>query len=205
MKGSESTIQHYESQAEYLTTRYESADVRKLQDKLLQTLSNCNSILELGCGSGRDAAFILQTLTPDRIMITDGSDNMLTRAAGIHPELTPFLKKLELPEDLKYEKRTYDGIYSIAALMHLTTQGIMEFLHEAARLLTASGVLFVSVCTKREEQTEDDLRTFTLKNREWWSDQFKVAGLTITEATKTTDGLNRNETIWLNITAEKQS
>lgn len=205
MKVSESTIQHYESQAEYLTTRYESADVRKLQEKLLLTLIDCNSILELGCGSGRDAAFILQTLTPERIIITDGSKNMLTLAARIHPELTPFLKKLELPEDLKHDKRTYDGIYSIAALMHLTEPGIIESLHEVARLLKASGVLFVSVCTKREKQTEDDQRTFTLRNNEWWIDQFRNAGLKVTEVAETTDGLNRNETIWLNITSEKQS
>jgi len=205
LKDSESTIQHYESQAEYLTTRYESADVRKLQGKLLQTLNNCNSILELGCGSGRDAAFILQTLTPELIIITDGSDNMLTLAARIHPELTPFLKKLELPEELRYEERTFDGIYSIATLMHLTASGIIEFLNEVARLLKASGVLFVSVCTKREEQTEDDHRTFTLRNRQWWIDQFKNAGLRTTEVAETADGLNRNETIWLNITAEKQS
>lgn len=205
MKDSESTIQHYESQAQYLTTRYESADVRKLQAILLQTLNNCNSILELGCGSGRDAAFILQTLTPERIMITDGSHNMITLAAGIHPELTPFLKKLELPEDLKYEERTFDGIYSIAALMHLTAPGIIEALHQTARLLVPDGILFVSVCTKREKQPKDDIRTFTLRNKEWWIGQFVNAGLKVTEAEEATDGLNRNETIWLNITAEKQS
>lgn len=203
--GSESTIQHYETRAEYLTSRYESADVRKLQAELQQKLKNCNSILELGCGSGRDAAFILQTLTPERIMITDGSDNMLALAEKVHPELAPFLMKLELPEDLRFLIRTYDGIYSIATLMHLTTTEISEFLLEASRLLKASGVLFVSVCTKREEQVEDDPRTFTLKNREWWIDQFRNAGLKVTEVAEATDGLNRNETIWLNITAEKQS
>ncbi|MEA3265728.1 MAG: class I SAM-dependent methyltransferase [Candidatus Fermentibacteria bacterium] len=204
LKDSESTIQHYESKAEYLATRYESANVRLLQTKLLQTLKYCNSILELGCGSGRDAAFILKTLTPESITITDGSDNMLTLAARIHPELTPFLKRLELPEDLRHEERTYDGIFSIATLMHLTNQGIMEFLQETAGLLRTPGVLFVSVCTKREEQTEKDPRTFTLRNKQWWINQFKKAGLNVTEAAEAADGLNRNETIWLNITAEKQ-
>ena len=130
---------------------------------------------------------------------------MLALAGKVHPELSPFLKKLELPEGLKDEKGAYDGIYSIAALMHLTATEIIDSLHQVTRLLVPGGILFVSVCTKREEQTKDDLRTFTLKNREWWSDQFKDAGLKITEATKAADGLNRNETIWLNITAEKQS
>lgn len=205
MTAKDSTIQHYESKAEYLSVRYESANVEKLQNKLVQTMESCNSILELGCGSGRDAAFLLQMLAPERIRITDGSDNMLALAGKVHPELSPFLKKLELPEGLKDEKGAYDGIYSIAALMHLTATEIIDSLHQVTRLLVPGGILFVSVCTKREEQTKDDLRTFTLKNREWWSDQFKDAGLKITEATKAADGLNRNETIWLNITAEKQS
>ncbi len=199
------TIRYYEKQAESISVRYESANVDKLQNKLLQTLESCNSILELGCGSGRDAAFLLQTLSPGSIRITDGSDNMLALAEKVHPELAPFLMKLELPEDLRFLIRTYDGIYSIATLMHLTTTEISEFLLEASRLLKASGVLFVSVCTTREEQAEDDLRTFTLKNKEWWIGQFGNAGLRVTEAAEATDGLNRNETIWLNITAEKQS
>jgi len=199
------TIRYYEKQAESISVRYESANVGKLQKELLLTMASCNSILELGCGSGRDAAFLLQALAPDTLIITDGSDNMLALAAKCHPELAPFLIKLKLPEDLKSQNRTYDGIYSIATLMHLTTSGIIEFLHEATRLLKASGVLFVSVCTTREEQAEDDLRTFTLKNKEWWIGQFGNAGLRVTEAAEATDGLNRNETIWLNITAKKQS
>lgn len=202
----ETTVEHYDSKAVKLSKRYESADVSALQNKLRSVLKNCSTVLELGCGSGRDAAFLMNS-SPERsfsIAVTDGSDKMLTQAEFLHPELAPYMKKLELPEGLKAEKNRYEGIYSIAALMHLPLQKIRQSLQQIAGLLKPAGILFISVCTQREEQLPEDLRLFTLKSREWWIQQIELTGLQVTEATESTDGLNREKTVWLNITAVKQ-
>lgn len=197
------TIQHYENRASKIAGRYESADVRKLQEELHSTLNNCSAILELGCGSGRDASFLAEHKVKGHLTITDGSEEMLRNAAIIHPELIPYLKKLELPKDLETEKDKYDGIYSIAALMHLTTSDINKTLKQIAYLLIPNGIMFISVCTKRGKQLPDDPRIFTLKNSEWWIDQVEKTGLKVTATTESTDGLSRSGTIWLNITAIK--
>ncbi len=197
------TIQHYDKRAGKLAERYESADVIELQRQLHSTLNNCSAILELGCGSGRDASFLAEHKVKGHLTITDGSEEMLRNAAIIHPELIPYLKKLELPKDLETEKDKYDGIYSIATLMHLTTSDINKTLKQIAYLLIPNGIVFISVCTKRGKQPPDDPRIFTLKNSEWWSDQIEKTGLEITTSVETTDGLNRAETRWVNITAIK--
>ncbi len=203
MKTECGTILHYEKKAGKLAERYESADVIELQRQLQSTLKNCESILELGCGSGRDAAFLLGRSYIKKMTITDGSEEMLAQAAKLHPELISHLKKLELPQELEKENDRFEGIYSIAALMHMTPPDIREILKQIARLLTPSGVLFISVCIKREAQSPDDTRVFTLKNSKWWSDQIEKTGLEITTSVETTDGLNRAETRWVNITAVK--
>ena len=126
---------------------------------------------------------------------------MLLQAAKLHPELSQYLKQLKLPEGLKEENGRYDGIYSIAALMHLTETDITESLHRIQQLLTPNGIMFISVCIKREEMPTEDQRTFTLKSSEWWTTQIEKTGLKVTAATESTDGLNREKTVWLNITA----
>ena len=203
MKTENNTIQHYEKRAGIIAGRYESANVDKLQQLLLSSLKNCNSILELGCGSGRDAAFLLKHTEITNLTITDGSEEMFAQAAILHPELIPYLKKLELPDGLKKEKVKFDGIYSIAALMHLTTSNIKKNLMQIAQSFTPNGILFISVCTKRGEQPPNDHRTFTMKSSKWWTDQVEETGLNVTEATESIDGLSRAGTRWLNITAIK--
>jgi len=149
-----------------------------------------------------DAAFLHNNLPGKIFTVTDGSEQMLTQAI-FHPELSPFLKKLVLPDGLESLHCRYEGVYSIASIMHLAAANITNSLYLISQLLTPAGVLFISVCTEREEQPGNDTRTFTLKSREWWINQIDRTQLQVTEATESTDGLNRDLTIWLNITAVK--
>jgi len=197
------TLRQYTQNAESLSSRYESADVSILQRQLLASLQRCHNVLELGCGSGRDAAFLLSKSSFRTFTATDGSDAMLTRVAHIHPELGKHLKRLILPGDLTSLNCCYDGIFSIATLMHLTEQEIISTLKEVSRILAPGGVVFLSVCTTREKQPDDDSRLFTLKSRRWWLQHIEECGLKAKDAADSTDGLHRTETIWLNITAVK--
>ncbi len=201
MTDTNTTIQEYNKKAVVLSNRYESADVTKLQNKLLSTLKNCKSILELGCGSGRDAAFLHASLQETLLKITDGSKEMLAQAADQHPELSGYLTEYELPMKLEGEKKKFDGIYSIAALMHLPENEIIHSLKLIAGLLEQSGILFISVCTSREDKKMNDHRHFTLKSKEWWTREIRKTGLSLLSSTDNTDGLKRDNTVWLNLTA----
>ncbi len=204
MKNKNLTISYYDQKAHTLTERYESADVNELQQALLTTLHNCKNLLELGCGSGREASFLLKNQPETSFTITDGSKEMLSKAAKLHEELTPFLKILNLPEDLTKIEEKYDGIYSVAALMHLRTDEIKVCFKHISDKLLPNGILFISVSTSRENQPPEDPRTFTLKNKSWWIQQVEEVGLSVKSAYEKSDGLNRENTIWLNLTALKR-
>lgn len=203
MQREDRTIQHYQLKATELAGRYESAEVDKLQSRLHLALEGCATILELGCGSGRDASFMYRNLPNSLLTVTDGSEQMLKMAAHLHPELSNHLKLVLLPDDLEKLEGRFEGIYSIASIMHLAPAEITNSLNLISQLLTPGGILFISVCTEREEQAVNDTRTFTLRSKKWWIDQIERANLKVTETTETSDGLNRNLTIWLNITAVK--
>jgi len=175
-----------------------------LHRQLLNSLRKCRDVLELGCGSGRDAAFLMNNSSFRTFTVTDGSNAMLKRAACIHPELKTHLQPLVLPDGLASLNCCFDGIYSIATLMHLSERDISDTFKGISRLLSPGSILFISVCTTREKQPVDDSRLFTVKSKHWWLQQIEDCGLKVKDAADSADGLHRAETIWLNITAVKQ-
>ena len=54
------TLSYYENNAKYLSQRYESAKVGNIHSLLLSTFPSKSYLLEIGCGSGRDAGFMYQ-------------------------------------------------------------------------------------------------------------------------------------------------
>lgn len=91
MKGSHyymvenNTVNYYEQNANSLINRYESADVSEVQELLLKTFEQNSELLEIGCGSGRDASFMIKNNYD--VTAVDGSKNMIYEARKIHPEL----------------------------------------------------------------------------------------------------------------------
>jgi len=200
----EDTILHYRKQALDLVARYESANVSELQSDLREAMDRRIRVLELGCGSGRDAAFLKKYGNIGTITATDGSPEMLKEAAKLHPFIAGDLKELVLPHGLEALVRAgkrFTGIFSVATLMHLSPEDVEETLRLTDMLLEPAGILFLSVCIKRDIPQANDHRVFTIKPDRWWRKQIEEIGLRVVEMKKTGDGLSRPDTQWLNITA----
>lgn len=200
----QSTILHYRKNAIELVSRYESADVTRLQMDLRDSMDRRSKVLELGCGSGRDAAFLKRYGNVGELTVTDASPEMLREAKRLHPELAVNLKELILPRGLEplIRKGTrFTGIYSIASLMHLSSADIEDTLQQLAMITEQGGIFFLSVCTEREKPADDDDRVFTIKPPKWWKKQLENAGFKTVDMRITPDGLARKNTSWLNITA----
>jgi cyclopropane fatty-acyl-phospholipid synthase-like methyltransferase len=94
------TINYYEESASSLVIRYESADVSEVQKLLLQTFDKTSKLLEIGCGSGRDASFMAKN--DFDVTAIDGSKNMIDEAKKVHPELSAKLFHKTLLNDLEF-------------------------------------------------------------------------------------------------------
>jgi SAM-dependent methyltransferase len=55
----QSTIDYYNQNADKLAELYETADMSSVHRLLVRFLREKGSVLEIGCGSGRDAAFLI--------------------------------------------------------------------------------------------------------------------------------------------------
>src|SRR5258708_37670081 len=95
------------------------------------------SILELGCGSGRDPVEMLRLgydVTP-----TDGSREMARQAEGRLGRKVSVLEFSDIEGELRF-----DGVWAHACLLHVPVLHLGEVLGKIYRVLKSPGVLFAN-------------------------------------------------------------
>ena len=113
----QSTVDYYDRNAQACGTKYESADMSHLDHLLLRHLPEKSArVLELGCGSGREAAFLQQS--GHEVYGVDASAGMIEEALRRHPELAGRLScdAVPLPEGSRLLSETFDAVLAIALL-----------------------------------------------------------------------------------------
>nr|WP_320189895.1 class I SAM-dependent methyltransferase [uncultured Desulfobacter sp.] len=200
-----STLDYYNQNALNVALRYESADVTQLHEFLLSALKPGGRLLELGCGSGRDAAFMVSR--GFKVLATDGCAPMVEQAKRHHPELTGHITHLNLPDGLLNELGTYDGIYAVAVLMHLSVPNIKKTLLGVDSLLTPQGRFIFSVPARRDDvmtaEFDSKGRRFTALSPDGWTNVCQKCNLQIIRTMISDDGLGRSGIDWMNCLAQK--
>ena len=143
------TLSYYDENARELSYRYESAKVDHMHTLMKSTFPFESSLLEIGCGSGRDAGFMFQN--GYEILAIDGSREMIAEAKRCHPELAESLQAMKIPDELYFEPASFDGVYSIATLMHLQKDAIDRTFEIIAALLKAGGKFLFSISIQRDD------------------------------------------------------
>ncbi len=199
------TCKYYQEHAKRLCCRYESSGMSKLHKLLESSFHRGDNLFEIGCGSGRDALFMLNS--GFKITACDCSLEMIKQAKIHHPKLANNLLHLNIPSELVDLEKTFKGVYSIATLMHLTKFEINQTIQSISGLLLRGGKLFFSVSIQRNDIAENERdtngRLFTsLPQKEWESICYEH-GFKKIFTSNSDDGLGRNEIVWLNCLMEK--
>ncbi len=199
------TLLHYNQEAENISSRYEKADMSWLYKIITGTFAAKSRLLELGCGSGRDAGFLLRAGLD--IIATDGSPAMLEQAAALHPQLKDRLLQYELPSQSDFSACSFDGILAIAVLMHLAPDEIKDTLKEVFSLLKPGGRFFFSVPEKRPDLDDRGFdgreRRFTMVPSQEWEELCCAVGLVKLSAVRNDDSLGREQVAWLSFLFQK--
>jgi len=193
------TLSYYESNAKELSKRYESAKMDNIHTLLKSTFPANSSLLEIGCGSGRDASFMYQNGYD--VLAIDGSREMIAEARVCHPELDERLEVIKIPDELNFEPSSFDGVYSIATLMHLEKEAIDHTIEKITSILKPGGKFFFSVSIQRDDiddQGKDEKgRHFTTMSADEWIACCEKYGLILEYSETANDGLGRNEVKWV--------
>jgi len=198
------TLKYYEENAAELSSRYETAQLDHLYMDCSNHFASGAKLLELGCGSGRDAAHL--SLLGYQIKGIDGSAELIKNALENHPELDGKLGQLVLPAELPFADHEFDGFYSIACFMHFSQSDLNKILSEAVRVLKPEGRGLVSVPARRPDLSVDGIdqhgRVFNVLPAEQWLELFKSAGFKAKSGPEQPDGAGREGITWLNFLLE---
>ncbi len=131
------TIEYYDNMAKNFVEDTVSVDFKEIQDKFLKLLKEGDSVLDFGCGSGRDTKyFIEKNMKVDAI---DGSVELCKIAqkyTGIN--VRPMLFQ-QLDEEEKY-----DGIWACSSILHLPKKELKGIFEKMLKALKKGGIIYTS-------------------------------------------------------------
>lgn len=202
---SNSTLLYYENKASELSLRYESARLDAFHQTLHASVEAGAKIIEIGCGSGRDAARALAHGYD--IVAIDGSAALLSEASRLHPELAGRLICVKLPAELKFSDNSFDGFFSVACFMHFTLPEIRLILAEVARVLKKGAPGLVSLPASRGDVNNDGIdehgRIFNLMSSKDWINVFEECGFVADAGFEEADSLGRPNISWVTFLLKK--
>lgn len=133
------TQQYYAENAERLATQYRAADISFLHALLRRWLPVGGSVLEIGCGSGRDAVFMASLGMS--VVATDACEPMITLAKrGSEQHGIDFLNAaFPLQSGHALLNDRFDAIVAVAMLMHVPDQDLFDFAYQVRTLIKTGG------------------------------------------------------------------
>lgn len=131
------TLNYYNTNATSFAASTRSVDFSQTQDKFLDLLPQTASILDFGCGSGRDTKYFLDAGM--HVDATDGSEELCRLAS----EYTGIPVRQMLFEELD-AKAQYDGIWACSSILHLPKESLKDALRKMIAALKENGIIYTS-------------------------------------------------------------
>ena len=142
----ERTAAYYQTHASAVALRYEA--VSSPAEQLFSVAFPQGSrVLDLGCGSGRDAARLMAK-GYDTFGV-EPSAGLRAAAIAHHPELTGKISEAMLPDIGKPFGGDFDGVLCSAVLMHIPESQLFDAVLNIRALLKSHGRLLVSLPLSR--------------------------------------------------------
>lgn len=191
------TLDYYNNNAETFVAGTVSVDFKETQDKFLKRLKPGDSILDFGCGSGRDAKYFLNFgFLVDAI---DGSRELCKIAS----EYTGLEVKQMLFQELDSIGK-YDGIWACSSILHLPKNELKPVLRKMGTALKEDGIVYTSF-KYGEFEGERNGRYFTDFTIEMFMEFIQdIDNLNLEEYWITGDVRpGRGEEKWLNLILQK--
>jgi len=187
------TIEAYATRAQELAAQYEGFVPDKLYACIVKWFVPQGQTADIGCGSGRDAAWLSAQGWPTKAF--DASAAMITAARQAHPGLDIALDAL--PELRTIGDRIFDNILCSAVLMHLPSQELPFALKNLLRIMKPGGRLIASVRASLAPTTrEGDGRLYSVIDEQQFPALLQSSGGTLLDVEHQADPV-RPEVTWM--------
>jgi SAM-dependent methyltransferase/SOS-response transcriptional repressor LexA len=196
------TANYYAKNAARLAGIYSQASMAYL-DAIEAVFRDCRTILDVGCGTGRDCLHLLST--GKDAFGAEPSPDMLAKAKANFSEASLAsegrLFEAGLPKLEPFENASFDGVLCSGVLMHLRDEEIFDAVYGLKRVLRHGGILVVSIPQSRADvdpstRRDPEGRLFTELPPAKLQLLFERVGFYVERAETTTDALGRCGFTW---------
>ena len=131
------TIDYYDKNAKSFADSTADIEFSEMQDSFLSNLKEGASILDFGCGSGRDTCYFLKK--GYKVTALDGSAELCRIA-----EEKTGVPVIQMDFNEFDEKDKYDGIWACSSILHLPKQELKQVLVHMEQALHIGGIIYTS-------------------------------------------------------------
>lgn len=131
------TLKYYEINASGFSESTVKVDFTEVQEKFLALVPRGGTLLDFGCGAGRDTKAFLER--GYRVEAVDGSEKLCEIAS----EFTGIEVKQILFEELD-EMEKYDGIWACASILHLPKTELKMVMSKMICAVKQGGYIYIS-------------------------------------------------------------
>lgn len=191
------TLNFYNQYAGQYFSQTVNAQMREQYERFLPFIQKEGSILDLGCGSGRDSYYFKQK--GYQIVAVDGSKELAKYASKLLGQ--PVINQLF--HEINFNNQ-FDGIWACASLLHIPHNQMLDILTKMKKSLKSEGIIYISVkegqgCLVEGERFFQYYSTEQLENTITQCKGLKVESLWKTIEVKELE----HEVIWLNAIVKK--
>ena len=187
------TLDYYNNNAKAFAENTSNIVFSEIQDTFLAGLKNGASVLDFGCGSGRDTCYFLKK--GYKVTALDGSAELcrIAEEKTGNPVIQMDFNDFD-------EQDRYDGIWACSSILHLSRQELKQVLVYMEQALHKGGIIYTSFKYSEFEGmrngryftdfTEDSFRAFISE-----IEQLTVEKLWVTRDVRP----GRQDEKWLNV------
>lgn len=159
------TLDYYETYAKDFFSQTINVDMQNVYQPFLENLpSGKQTILDIGCGSGRDSVFFANK--GFEVVAIDGSKSLIDLAKQTDTRIN--WQCLRFDEIAKQSwQNQFTGIWACASLLHVPFDDLPKILNDLLSCLRPTGILYASFKYGNSERKKDG-RFFCDMNEERW-------------------------------------
>ncbi len=192
------TLNYYNENAKEFTASTINVDFTSVQDRFLNKLASSSSILDFGCGAGRDTKYFLEK--GYIVEAIDGSEELCKLAS----EYTGIEVKHMLFQEL-HDVEKYDGIWACSSILHLPYEELVEVMKKMKVALKDTGIIYTSFKYGSFEGVRNGRYFIDMTEESLEKLIQDVGGLDVEEMWVTSDVRpGRGEEKWLNLFLRKK-
>ena len=190
------TILYYENFADSYVNETINCNFTDIEKKFCKYVKPGGNVLDVGCGSGRDAKYFIDK--GYQVAAFDGSGAMSNRASqylGVQVD-TALIQEYTFHEQ-------YDGIWCCASLLHLTLSEIEIFLLKAEKALREDGIVYVSFKYGTYQGIRNGRYYTDLTEKSFEKIVSNLQELKVIEMFQSSDVLASRKQLWFNVFLKK--